>query len=134
MSILNAWVAASTASLVAQGNHSASTPGRSYEFGGITDLDASILFAIVAREKFDFDKHELLPLQEDTEAEIYPLPERFVQLMAQLSDEDLAHASSVWQQSEELDCEPGEVTAVVQQLRELARTLPAGESLFLTVQ
>ena len=134
MSIINEWVAGQAASVAALTHDGSSAGVRSYEFGGMTDLDVSTLFAIVAGEQFDFDKHELMPLEDDTEAEIYPLPERFVQLMAQLSDADLARARSAWAQTEELDCEPAQVSAVIQQLREFARTLQAGETLFLTVQ
>ena len=134
MSIHNQWLAGPQASVIAYAHGDTEEVVLSYEFGGMTDLDLSNLYAIAAREEFDFDRHELLPLDDSSESEIYSLPERFVKLMAQLSTHELEQAVQAWSQTKELACEAASVAPIALQLRELAQTLQAGEGIFLTVE
>ncbi|MCL2713522.1 MAG: hypothetical protein FWD68_02725 [Alphaproteobacteria bacterium] len=63
---------------IAQASASEGDVSGLFKFGGITDLEMSTLFSILAGEEFDFDRHEILPLDADTRDEIYELPEQLI--------------------------------------------------------
>lgn len=94
-----------------------------FEFKTITDLDISNLWAIVNDEEFDFDKHELLPLEIDDsdDNEIFELPETFLARLAQYSVDDLATISEKWAGTEELQTEPSALLPIVEHLYQLAK-------------
>lgn len=80
-----------------------------YDFGDITDLDISTLLAIAATETFDFDAHELLPL-DDTD--------------------DIARCAAAWAASEELNCDAADLLPIIENLCALARRIENGQQLY----
>lgn len=95
-----------------------------FDFSGITDLDISNLWAMVNDESFDFDKHEILPLDDidDDEQEIFELPKAFLTRLAQYSTDDLATIAEQWANTEELQTEGNTLLPIVEHLYQLATT------------
>lgn len=113
MSLPNSLFLASREAAIAHVNGDTADISGLYAFGGITDLDISNLFSIVADEAFDFDQHEILPLDEDTEVELFELPDRLVGLLAGKSSPDLPAIAAAWAATEELDCDPADLEPLV---------------------
>ena len=129
MSIVNRLILATPATVRAY--HEAENSPH-YDFGDITDLDISTLLAIAATETFDFDAHELLPLDDtdDDNADIYPIPERYTRIFARLNAADIARCSAAWAASEELDCDAADLLPIIENLCALARRIENGQQLY----
>ena len=95
-------------------------------------LSFSTLLAIAATETFDFDAHELLPLDDtdDDNADIYPIPERYTRIFAELSAADIARCAAAWAGSEELDCDAADLLPIIENLCALARRIENGQQLY----
>lgn len=98
--------------------HAAAVEGM-FAFGGITDLDLANLFSIVTNEDFDFDLHELLPL-DDALPGLIELPTRFLDALASQHHADIPLLAARWSDTEELDCDPAGLVPVIESLRSLA--------------
>lgn len=96
-----------------------------YKFGGLTDLDISILFSIAADEEFDFDLHEILPMDEVEDSEVFELPARFVQVLAAKGVADIPVLAKEWAATEELQCDPAGLIPVVTALIDLSKKVGA---------
>jgi hypothetical protein len=92
-----------------------------FEFGGITDLDLGNLYAIVTAQEFDFDQHELSPLQADADGELFELPEDLVAALADMDEADVQRIALEWSRTEELNCDEQDLIPLVQTLASLAR-------------
>lgn len=92
-----------------------------YEFGGITDLDISIFFSIAAGEEFDFDLHEILPMDELEDCEVFELPVRLVEVLAAKNEADIQPLAIEWAATEELQCDPADLSPIVAKLIELSK-------------
>lgn len=92
-----------------------------YEFGGITDLDISIFFSIAAGEEFDFDLHEILPMDELEDCEVFELPVRLVEVLAAKNEADIQPLAVEWAATEELQCDPADLSPIVAKLIELSK-------------
>lgn len=128
MSIANRLLLASPAAVLA---YREAEDQPHYDFGGITDLDISTLLAIAAAEDFDFDTHELLPLDDtDGDADIYPIPEHYARILAGLNHTDIARCAAEWAASEELDCDAADLMPIIDNLCALARRSENGRQLY----
>jgi len=74
------------------------------EYKHLTYLEFSTLWAILAEEPWDFDKHhhECLHLPAEGETWLFRFPEAFVLLLAGLTDSKLEAVVTAWAQTEEL--------------------------------
>lgn len=102
-----------------------------FEFGGITDLDLSNLFSIITGEEFDFDQHELLPLEEGTEVDLIELPARFVSALACIEKNNIPKISIQWSETEELACDPKDLEPIVESLISLSK-VAGDQSVYFT--
>jgi len=106
-------------------------------FRGLTDLNFSILWALVLKEKWDLEKHSLVTirLEEPGETWLFQFPPPFCEILAALSDEELRRVSEAWAATEELSLDRwtiDDTIPVLEQLRELSKhALNSGESLYL---
>ena len=106
-------------------------------FRGLTDLNFSILWAMLANEEWDLGKHALttIKLEEPGETWLFQFPQPFCEKLAALSDEEARSVSQAWAASEELTLDRwtvDDVVPVVEQLRELSkRVINSEEDLFL---
>lgn len=98
-------------------------------YNGLTDLEISTLWAVLAGEEWDIDEHELPgePGDEDEESMLSRFPPPLVNALAALEDPALAGIARQWSsQAEELEWEPEALLPVLSDLRRLAR-LAKGE-------
>ena len=116
MSIPNSLFSATRKEAIAYASNNTGEIAGIFEFGGITDLDLSNLFAIVANEEFDFDLHEFLPLEDADPAELFELPSRFVDALAKKAESEISGISIQWSRTEELDCDPKDLEPIVASL------------------
>ena len=106
-------------------------------FRGLTDLNFSILWAILLDEKWDLKRHSLttIVLEEPGETWLFQFPQPFCEKLAALPDDDLRRLSQAWVATEELSLDGwtlDDVVPVLERLRELSkRSLDSGEFLFL---
>jgi len=94
------------------------------EYKQLTFLEFGTLWAILADEPWDLDKHglETIYLQDEGESWLYRFPDGLVSLLAGLTDERLEQAVAAWAQTEELESwSAAELRPVVADLRRLAR-------------
>jgi len=122
MSLPNSIFSASRKDAIAQANGKKANVGGLYEFGGITDLDFSNLFSIIAGEEFNFDLHEILPLEAETDCELFELPKRFIEVSAEKSESDVNSIASEWAATEELECEPENLVPIVSSFISLCKS------------
>ena len=106
-------------------------------FRGLTDLNFSILWALIAEEQWDLTKHALttIKLEEPGETWLFQFPQPFCERLAALSDEDVRSVSQAWAATEELTLDRwtvDDVLPVVERLRELSKRAinsePAGRA------
>ena len=106
-------------------------------FYGLTDLNFSILWAMLAEEKWDLQKHALttIKLEEPGETWLFQFPQPFCEKLAALSDEDVRSVSEAWAATEELALDRwtvDDVVPVVERLRDLSkRAVNSDDDLFL---
>ena len=106
MSLPNSFFSATRKEAVTYASDDSGEIAAIFEFGGITDLDLSNLFAIVVEEEFDFDLHELLPVDEETQVELIEIPSRFLNALAARAESELPAIALQWSKTEELSCNP----------------------------
>jgi len=106
-------------------------------FRGLTDLNFSILWAMLLEEKWDLNKHALttIRLEEPGETWLFQFPQSFCEKLAGLSDEEVRSVSEAWAASEELTLDRwtvDDVLPVVERSRELSkRSINSDDALFL---
>jgi hypothetical protein len=109
----------------------------SMAFGGMTQLNFEILWAIVEGRPWDPGTHsfEWVGDQPEGQAETWTFrfAPAFVSLLAALKDpRAITEVTQQWARTEELNCDPEELTEVVDALVHLARSAEAsGRGLFL---
>ncbi|MEZ0472976.1 hypothetical protein [Luteimonas salinilitoris] len=101
-----------------------------FEFGGITDLDISNLFSLATGEEFDFDKHELLPLNDEQGQNLFELPDRFINVLSARSSSDAHELATQWSRTEELNCDPGGLVPIVEHLLKLSKAVGSNNVYF----
>ena len=106
-------------------------------FHGLTDLNFSMLWALISEEEWDLERHSLttIKLEDPGETWLFQFPRSFCELLASLSDEKLRSFSRAWVATEELALDRwtgDDALPVVERLRELSkRALASNEALFL---
>ena len=100
------------------------------EASGLTDLEVSVLFAIVKREEFDFDKHEFEPSDETESSNLYRLPSRFVRAIAGLQESEIDSVCESWATTEEMACEAEPLVPLVHGLKRIAAMVEKGRDLY----
>ena len=106
-------------------------------FYGLTDLNFSVLWALLLEEEWDLQRHALttIRLEEPGETWLFQFPQPFCEKLAALSDEELRGVSEAWAASEELTLDRwtvDDVILVIERLRELSkRALNSDDDLFL---
>jgi hypothetical protein len=106
-------------------------------FRGLTDLNFSILWAMLLEEAWDLKKHALttVKLEEPGETWLFQFPQPFCEKLAELSDEEVRRVSEAWAASEELTLDRwsvDDVLPVVERLRGLSkRAINSDDALFL---
>jgi hypothetical protein len=98
-------------------------PGRFevVNFKGLTDLEFGTLWAILAGEAFDMDRHALEALTPGGETWLFGFPSAFVERLAGLGAADTTSAAAAWAATEELQWDPSETEEVLVELVRLAR-------------
>ncbi len=93
------------------------------EFKGLTDLNFTILWALLEGRDWDVDTHALesVAMGKDGETWLFRFPAPLVAKLAALDKPGIARAAALWAQTEELMCEPAEIEPVVIELVRLAR-------------
>ncbi|MCP1660295.1 hypothetical protein [Neisseria perflava] len=76
-------------------------PAEALETSGLTDVDMANVFAIAAGEDFDFDRHELIPVEEAQDYSLYQVPPRLLDLLAAADEATLKGWAAEWAKSEE---------------------------------
>ncbi len=92
-------------------------------FKGLTDLDFSILWAILEATDYDIDLHEMdsVPLAGLPDGSMmYRFPDRYVALLAAMDAKTQTRAAAEWADTEELDCHPSDLHPVLRDLQQLA--------------
>lgn len=106
-------------------------------FRGLTDLNFSILWAMLAEEEWDLRRHALttITVEEPGETWLFQFPQPFCEKLAALSDEEVRNVSQAWAATEELALDRwtvDDVLPVVERLRELSkRAINSDDALFL---
>ena len=116
MSLPNSFFSATRQEAVAYAFDDSGEIAEIFEFGGITDLDLSNLFAIVVEEEFDCDLHESLPLEEETQVELIEIPSRLLSARAEKTDSELPKIALQWSKTEELSCDPKDLDHILEAL------------------
>ena len=103
-------------------------------FYGLTDLNFSMLWAILTDEEWDLNKHALttIKLEEPGETWLFQFPHPFCEVLAALSDEEIRRASQAWAATDELSLDRwtvDDVVPVVERLRDLSRRAISSEDL-----
>jgi hypothetical protein len=73
-----------------------------------------------------------LPLEEETDCELFELPERFVKILASKENSDARSIASEWAATEELECGPENLISVVSSLISLCKEA-GSNNVYLTV-
>lgn len=104
------------------------------EYNGITSLEIGTLWAILAGVEWDVDEH----MPEDTfsgeadESWLNRFPPQLTAMLAGVSPERLAQACTAWAATEELDCDPQELSPILADLQKLAkRAIRENKSVYL---
>ena len=106
-------------------------------FYGLTDLNFSILWALLSEEEWDLQKHALttIKLEEPGETWLFQFPQAFCEKLAALSDKEVQSVSEAWAATEELTLDRWTVddaAPVVERLRDLSkRAINSEDALFL---
>ena len=106
-------------------------------FRGLTDLNFSILWAILSEEEWDLRKHALttIKLEEPGETWLFQFPLPLCEKLAALSDDEVLEVSHAWAATEELALDRwtiDDIVPVVERLRDLSkRAVSSEDALFL---
>lgn len=135
MSLHNEFVIGTAQAATAYAAGTATDGIRSHAFGGFTDLDIGLLYAILCGEEFSFDRHELLPVEGGCPVEtLFPLPDAFVRAAAEADDKTLLDTAEQWAAEDEINATAAELLPVLRQLRQAAHELQTGEQLYFLVR
>lgn len=97
------------------------------EYENFTGTDLGLLWAILAGERFDADRHELGEtwVSDDGDRWLIRFPDALTALLADAPAKKLASTAAAWAKSDELHPDVGELGPVLESLQRLARQ--AGE-------
>ena len=93
------------------------------EMRGLTDLNFSILWALLKNEPWDLKRHELelIFFGPGSESWLFRFPEQFVSTLASLDTSATLSVANKWANTEELSCAPSEVEPIVRDLTRQSR-------------
>lgn len=98
--------------------------GPRHKFERITDVELSILWSILRDEEWDsdlLDHFEMVFEAGGGDRIIIQLPKEFIDTVVDLPVDLVGEAAEVWADTEELQCEPGDVQPVIEALATLGR-------------
>ena len=103
-------------------------------FRGLTDLNFSMLWAILSEEEWDLNKHALttIKLEGPGETWLFEFPQPYCERLAALSDDEIHGVSHAWAATEELTLDRwtvDDVVPVVERLRDLSKRAVGSEDL-----
>ena len=107
------------------------------EYRGLTPLEFSSLWALIAGEEWNSKKHMLAEVSygDGNESWLFSFPEPFVRLLANLSEKQVDQYSIEWAKTEELQLSgstPAEVRPIIVDLRRMAKSaLASGQPMYL---
>ena len=105
------------------------------EWQGISDIELAMFWAILLREPFHADRHELMLVQmgEDGGEWLYRFPDRFVLPLSRLADASIAGLAADWSRAPDMEgWELATLEKLILDLRKLAgEALAAHKGLFL---
>jgi len=92
------------------------------EFKGLTGLEFGTLWAILAREEWDVDKHMLIDVAfgDGNETWLHQFQEEYVDLLSRLDEGAIDLASQAWSKTDELSCSANDIRPVVEALAKLS--------------
>lgn len=93
------------------------------EFKGLTSLEFGTLWAILANEEWDVEKHMLIDLAfgEANESWLHEFQDEYVGLLSKLDSNAINSAAEAWSKTEELECSADEVRPVIEALSHLSK-------------
>ena len=93
------------------------------EFKGLTSLEFGTLWAILAKEEWDSDKHMLIDVAfgEGNESWLHQFQDDYVELLSKLDKNAIDTAAQAWSETEELSCSAEDVRPVVEALVRLSQ-------------
>jgi hypothetical protein len=105
------------------------------EHRGLTPLEFSSLWALIAGEEWNPKKHMLAEVSfgDGNESWLFRFPEPFIRLLANLGDEQVDQYSFEWAKTEELSgSTPADVRTIIVDLRRMAKAaLASGHPMYL---
>ncbi|HMF41322.1 MAG TPA: hypothetical protein VKQ32_11525 [Polyangia bacterium] len=105
------------------------------QLGGLTNLEFETLWAILAGEAWDPDKHALREVTSTDSQWVFEFPAPYLAIIRSLSEEAKKSAAVAWADTEELaGSSPAELSAVIDQLVAASQSAAnAGQRLFVWV-
>lgn len=93
------------------------------EFKGLTSLEFGTLWAILANEEWDVEKHMLIDVAfgEGNESWLHQFQDEYVRLLSKLDGNAVSSAAEAWSKTEELACSGDDVRPVVEALVHLSK-------------
>ncbi|MEL7023272.1 MAG: hypothetical protein AAGL69_05955 [Pseudomonadota bacterium] len=107
------------------------------QFRNVTDINFSILYALVEDEPWNLEKHrlKLIHLGDDGESWLFELPRELCEKLAKLSDQELDDLTTAWAATEEFviaQWTASDVAPLTEALRELSkRAIESERGLYL---
>src|SRR6266536_3111202 len=104
------------------------------EYKGLTPLEFSSLWALIATEEWNSKKHMLAKVSygDGNESWLFSFPDPFVRLLANLDDKQIDHYSVEWAKTEELSgSAPAGLRPIIVDLRRISRlALASGQPMY----
>ena len=134
MGLMTEIFVASRAQAVSYGHESSKASERA-QLGGLTSLEFESLWAILAAEEWDVEKHKLIDVRSSESDWTFEFPAPFRALIQQLSLDAVPHLTMKWAATEELQgTEPIDLAPVMAHLVILERSASKqGKGLFLWI-
>lgn len=105
------------------------------EYKGLTPLEFSSLWALIASEEWNSKKHMLAEVSygDGNESWLFSFPDSFVRLLANLSDKQVDQYAVEWARTEELSgSTSADVRPIIVDLRRMAKSaLASGQPMYL---
>jgi hypothetical protein len=114
--------------------HATSESFERVELGGLTSLEFEVLWAILAEEEWDPNRHTLSSIASDEEWWTFQFPAAYVKRLVESKPTDARAAAVKWAASDEMSAEAEDVEPVIEQLIAIASSAQKqGKALFLWV-
>ena len=91
------------------------------QFKGLTTLEFCMLWAMLQRAEFDFDRHALESLAPEGETWLFRFPPEFVEQLAALTPAAVKRFAKSWAEIDELQWDPTETEEVLVEMVRLAK-------------